>query len=618
MIVSSSTSLSPLPFPSSSVSISILSYNILLPNSLPSKVDQKQGGWWVYKMYSPRHHLNESNHSNIDITSWNYRSRLIQEDLKQSNCDIVCYQEVYPETYELDFQFMAELGYDSSVIYRKGEFRPAIFWKSSKVTPISEPIHRDRCLIIPFEIVSLSSSSSTSSGFQHPFYVCNCHLQAGVNNSERRFRQISDSLDTIRKHAMKSISSHIDLLKKKSQQMKKRKPRKERTAPPGETTDADIDHPQQQQQQQQSEINYVDLAESLLSSTPIVLLGDMNCDPVDECGSHSLLIYGEATVEGKVSHDKEQNEQKFSDDNNKKENSVKCHPFLPFLDTYDYAYRGGGGRGERGIQMEPPPTMIVEELYDVLTIPLPDQLSDPPPYQDSLLLTPLAQYNLQLSPLATDRLRLMFEKYAQTFLPLPGSSSNSDKKVMSSGDIKRWLVDINKEWNRGSEYRAAMIRMKFFSSPASSKKTSSSFPRPPSPPPSSLPGESPRVQEEEHPSVPSPSVSIPDNGYLDWPEYRSIYEQMIAEGKVWAVSSDMATCGFQLPDSSRVFTARYDRIYISGALQDCLVHVRDIPCGSIEEGCRGVGGCLPNALYPSDHLPVAIALSLPNSFDSSA
>jgi hypothetical protein len=564
-------------------------------------------------MYSPRHGLsNSKDGNNVDITTWKYRSHLIQDDLEKCTPDIVCFQEVYPETFDYDFQFMIELGYDCSEIFRKGEFRPAIFWKSSKVSPTSEPIHRDRCLIIPFELVS-SSPTPSSSGFQLPLYVCNCHLQAGVNNSDRRFRQVSDALETIRKHATKAIASHIDFLKKKSQQMKKRKPRAA-PAVSGETTDAEhAGQPQQpQEEKQQPEINYVDLAETLLSSTPIVLLGDMNCDPVDICGSHSLLIYGEATLDGKLTNEKKEAEEEKFDSQDKKDNSVKRHPFLPFVDTYDYAYRSQGGDGAEGGECpsEPPPTMIVEELYDVLTQPLTsDQLSEDSlsgtrflstPPEDPLLLTPLAQYNLQLSPLAIARLRLMFEKYAQTSLPplsglsVSDSSSDTQRRVMSSGDTKRWLIDINKEWNRGSEFRAAMIRMKFFSSQLDSTAM-------PPPPPS----------EEKNSSVSVASVAMPANGYLDWSEYRSIYEQMIAEGKVWAVSADMATCGFPLPDSSRVFTARYDRIYISGGLKDCLMYVRDIPCGSIEEGCRGVGGCLPNALYPSDHLPVAITLSLP-------
>lgn len=46
--------------------LSVLSYNVLLPNS--------QDGWWTYKMYSPP--LDEQHK---DVASWEYRRDLIKD-----------------------------------------------------------------------------------------------------------------------------------------------------------------------------------------------------------------------------------------------------------------------------------------------------------------------------------------------------------------------------------------------------------------------------------------------------------------------------------------------------------------------------------------------------------
>lgn len=92
--------------------ISILSYNILLPNSVD--------GWWVYKMYSSRHSIPE------EQTHWEARKALLRNEILIANCDVVCFQEVSAESFDSDFSFMKELGYDHSEIYKRGRFRPAV------------------------------------------------------------------------------------------------------------------------------------------------------------------------------------------------------------------------------------------------------------------------------------------------------------------------------------------------------------------------------------------------------------------------------------------------------------------------------------------------------------
>jgi hypothetical protein len=165
--------------------ITILSYNILLPNSVD--------GWWVYKMYSYRHAIP------AEKTSWEIRKSLLRQEIATANCDVVCFQEVSAESFASDFSFMEELGYDQSEVYKRGRFRPATFWKGSRVEAVAPPMHRDRVLVTPFrarrgaqqggeteteteteraaEEQQKASSLPLLPEIQLPLYVANCHLQ---------------------------------------------------------------------------------------------------------------------------------------------------------------------------------------------------------------------------------------------------------------------------------------------------------------------------------------------------------------------------------------------------------------------------------------------------------
>ena len=159
--------------------VSVMSYNILLPNSVD--------GWWVYKMYSYRHGIP------AEQTTWEVRKELLEQEIKTANCDIVCFQEVCSDSFDSDFVFMEDMGYDQHEMYKKGRFRPATFWKSSRVSVVSPPMHRDRVLVIPFRKVKkeeVERSETIPQDAKHklieppsfpdldlPFYVANCHLQ---------------------------------------------------------------------------------------------------------------------------------------------------------------------------------------------------------------------------------------------------------------------------------------------------------------------------------------------------------------------------------------------------------------------------------------------------------
>jgi hypothetical protein len=158
-------------------------------------------------MYSPRHGIT------IDKTTWPYRQSQLQRDIANADCDVVwlvylfvfvkylrlfvlrSLQEVCSDSFTEDFAFMKDIGYDMCEMYRRGRFRPATFWKSSRVVATQGPIHRDRVLITSFErSQQLVDSSVTlkdeSFVVRYPLYVANCHLQAGPHTADRRLRQV--------------------------------------------------------------------------------------------------------------------------------------------------------------------------------------------------------------------------------------------------------------------------------------------------------------------------------------------------------------------------------------------------------------------------------------------
>jgi hypothetical protein len=188
-------------------SLSVLTYNVLLPNS--------QDGWWNYKMYSPALQqqgvvVSSSSDaattttkvsSSSVISTWEYRRNLLQERIGLIHADVVCLQEVAPDTFEQDFGFMTtELGYDGVVLYqKKGRFRPATFWKTSVCHLASPAVHKDRSIITAFQLVHNNNDdddadANADATKKHPcWYVVNVHLQAG-KQGPRRFRQIQEAM----------------------------------------------------------------------------------------------------------------------------------------------------------------------------------------------------------------------------------------------------------------------------------------------------------------------------------------------------------------------------------------------------------------------------------------
>jgi endonuclease/exonuclease/phosphatase family metal-dependent hydrolase/Ca2+-binding EF-hand superfamily protein len=141
-----------------------------------------QDNWWCHKQYS----------SDVDMEKreWDHRHHLIKERILQSKADIVCIQEADGDTFEADFDFMNDAGYDH-VLHRKFRFRCATFFQRDLFV-LDNVAHKDRTLV--------TSLRSTAQQNEHDniLHIVNCHLSGGAA-PERRLRQVHDGLDQIRK-----------------------------------------------------------------------------------------------------------------------------------------------------------------------------------------------------------------------------------------------------------------------------------------------------------------------------------------------------------------------------------------------------------------------------------
>jgi mRNA deadenylase 3'-5' endonuclease subunit Ccr4 len=175
--------------------LSVLSYNILLPNSVDA--------WWTYKMYGPPLPKELQYQS-----SWEYRRDLLKKRVELVNADVVCFQEVSPKSFEQDFEFMQALGYDGVELFKKGRFRPATFWKTSHCELAMPSVHKDRCLLTAFRLNNNNNNNNNpttnnnNDSTQQNWYICNVHLQAG-NKGPRRVRQINEAIRGIMTMARK-------------------------------------------------------------------------------------------------------------------------------------------------------------------------------------------------------------------------------------------------------------------------------------------------------------------------------------------------------------------------------------------------------------------------------
>lgn len=182
---------------------------------------------------------------------------------------------------------------------------------------------------------------------------------------------------------------------------------------------------------------------------------------------------------------------------------------------------------------ESPPTMVVAELM-------------------SSMMAEASYNNPIMSQAMLDRLERIYHRLAT------GKDGH-----MSRADVEKWLIKINHRLGRGDEYRNAALEMGW---------------------------------QDENPDDPwqdrKSRIQLPDHGILTLEGFRNVYQKELEGGKFWGIAHDMAVLGDAIPDQG-LFSARYDRMYCSRAIQPSAVldSAASSPC--------------PNREEPSDHLPVA-------------
>lgn len=166
------------PLPRSNDDLSIISYNILLPNN--------SEGWWIPKCFPPQ--------TPLAHRKWPHRKQKILNFLHNTNADFICLQEVAQSSWKEDFQELWNNGY-AGVIHKKNNlFRCATFFKSTFYT-VLETRHAFRSLV------------HFCKGPQGTFGVINVHLSGGPH-PKIRMAQLHEALQVLRKV---SLQFHADL-----------------------------------------------------------------------------------------------------------------------------------------------------------------------------------------------------------------------------------------------------------------------------------------------------------------------------------------------------------------------------------------------------------------------
>jgi hypothetical protein len=240
----------------------------------------------------------------------------------------------------------------------------------------------------------------------------------------------------------------------------------------------------------------------------------------------------------------------FIEDGEPVSSKVKKSPLsFPLIDVSEAVHREGGTEGVDGSDGgdSPPPTLVVAELISQMVKEGSEAYQTP-----------------ELSDDVVQRLNRCYNKYA--------THPSSNGKVMNKDDVEKWLIDINQQVGRGSEFRTAAKEMGWKEPETTDVDEDGN-------------GNNEKKKEK-------PRIFIPEDGILTLDGFVNVYEGELRGGKFWGIAYDLAIMGEMLP-SVGTFKARYDRMYCSKSLVPTTVldTTATIPC--------------PNNIEPSDHLPVA-------------
>ena len=254
---------------------------------------------------------------------------------------------------------------------------------------------------------------------------------------------------------------------------------------------------------------------------PVIVCGDFNGG--QECGAVQYLENGFI-------------DETFREDGAPVSSGRKDMPLeSPMVDVMDT------------LERVPPPTLVVSELISQLVKGRADEAYQTPSFNKDTL----------------DRLTRIYKSLATSTDPVSGDP------IMSSTDVEKWLVAINGQVGRGSEFREAVKQMTI-DKDSEDGDTNEEFERP-------------RV--------------VPTESYLSLEGFQMVYTQELRQGKFWGIAHDLAILGEPLPDVGN-YEGRYDRLYCSTTVSPLAVmdFLAEAPC--------------PSKIEPSDHLPIAAAFEL--------
>lgn len=378
--------------------LSVLCYNVLLPNSVD--------GWWVYKYYDYD--------APASVSAWPHRQQLLRDHILHADADVVCLQEVAPESFEADFAFMAEAGYAHELL-NKGRMRNATFWRRDRVSLLAA-FSKDRTLTTQLRMLHppLPEHEQEPAGKETPFnctdttstfmpqqhcdppatlaadvFVVNCHLSAGPQ-ADRRLRQMHEALDAIRKLALKDAKGRAIAANGS-----------------GNDQDSAATTPDGQggRKSARKAAAAAPFADDPLGRLAIIVCGDFNSQGATAV--LELLVVGSVTPGFRESGDPTERNQASTPVTSK----TKSTPLGPFADAYADGFGGANA----------PSTLVCKSLDHQMI--------------DLVTGAPTATF--------VGEVRQMFARLS------------SDGEVMTRADVERWLLAVNRAHSRGSEYRAA-------------------------------------------------------------------------------------------------------------------------------------------------------------------
>ena len=312
--------------------------------------------------------------SSVDFEKreWKHRQNLIRERLLSSAADIVCIQEADGETFERDFAFMMENGYDH-VLHKKFRFRCATFFLKDKFV-LEQASHKDRTLV----------ASLRCKGTNKVLHTVNCHLSGGAA-PERRLRQVHDGLQQIQKY-INALERNLN------QQRKGNRPSPKLIAKAEEALK-----------------DYQDAG--------IIVAGDFNSD--GNTAVRKLLVEGCVEPEWK-----EPQYPTLVLSSKRRE-----HAFGGFTDAAELAFGGNvvdGDYGEDGlIYGARPATYVVPNLASLLLLPISDQ-KGPPRTQFGLQIARGVAESLRLNDWCSQELDRAFE-----LVDCDGNGSIDEEEILS-------------------------------------------------------------------------------------------------------------------------------------------------------------------------------------------